>query len=98
MTNSSDSRPYTWTVCGWAGTQKRRGTCRFGGHRVRYAVIWTGDNYGTWEYIRMQIPTVIGSAMSGFVHATGDVDGIYGGSPETYVRDLQWKTLGFCVV
>ena len=22
MTNSSDSRPYTWTVCGWAGTQK----------------------------------------------------------------------------
>ena len=45
----------------------------------------------------MQIPTMIGSAMSGFVHATGDVDGIYGGSPETYVRDLQWKTLGLCV-
>jgi len=79
MTNSSDSRPYTWTVCGWAGTQK-------------YAVIWTGDNTGSWEYIRMQIPTVIGSGLSGFAHATGDVDGIYGGSPETYVRDLQWKT------
>merc|ERR1719456_986698 len=24
--------------------------------------------------------------------ASGDVDGIYGGRPETYVRDLQWKT------
>ncbi|CAK9036411.1 Alpha-glucosidase 2 (Alpha-glucosidase II) [Durusdinium trenchii] len=79
MMNSSNSRPYTWTVCGWAGTQK-------------YAVIWTGDNTGSWEYIRMQIPTIIGSGLSGFAHATGDVDGIYGGSPETYVRDLQWKT------
>ena len=25
MTRSSDSRPYTWTVCGWAGTQKHLG-------------------------------------------------------------------------
>ncbi|CAJ1381314.1 unnamed protein product [Effrenium voratum] len=79
MVNASDSRPYTWTVCGWAGTQK-------------YAVIWTGDNSGSWEYIRMQIPTMIGSGLSGFAHATGDVDGIFGGSAETYVRDLQWKT------
>ena len=58
----------------------------------RYAVIWTGDNSGSWEYIRMQIPTMIGSGLSGFAHATGDVDGIFGGSAETYVRDLQWKT------
>ena len=41
--------------------------------RSRYAVIWTGDNTGSWEYIRMQIPTVIGSGLSGFAHATGDV-------------------------
>ena len=144
MTNSSDSRPYTWTVCGWAGTQKQLactscivrtapwdqssgthklslpmdilkrplGTVlsaqflysvilfpwlatdipKFGGFLValwnssfsswnslqpvrpsRYAVIWTGDNTGSWEYIRMQIPTVIGSGLSGFAHATGDV-------------------------
>lgn len=79
MTENSDSRPFTWTVCAWTGTQK-------------YAVIWTGDNEGSWEYIRMQIPTVLGSGMSGFAHASGDVDGIFGGSPETYVRDLQWKT------
>ena len=42
---------------------------------LRYAVIWTGDNTGSWEYIRMQIPTIIGSGLSGFAHATGDVDG-----------------------
>jgi len=79
MQNNSNSRPYTWTVCGWAGTHK-------------YAVVWTGDNTGGWEFIRMQIPTVIGSGLSALAHASGDVDGIFGGSPETYVRDLQWKT------
>lgn len=79
MQSNSNSRPYTWTVCGWAGTQK-------------YAVVWTGDNTGGWEYIRMQIPTVIGSGLSALAHASGDVDGIFGGSAETYVRDLQWKS------
>ena len=30
--------------------------------------------------------------MSGLAYTTGDVDGIFGGSPKTYTRDLQWKT------
>ena len=34
---------------------------------------------------------MIGSGLSGFAYATGDVDGIFGGSAETYTRDLQWK-------
>ena len=78
LKNYGDSRPYVWTVCGWASTHA-------------YAVMWNGDNYGTWEYIRFQIPTVIGSGLSAQAHTSGDVDGIFGGSPETYVRDLQWK-------
>ncbi|CAK9051263.1 unnamed protein product [Durusdinium trenchii] len=76
---SSDARPFTWTVCGWAGTQK-------------YAVVWTGDNSGSWDFIRMQIPTIVGAGLSGLAHASGDVDGIFYGSAETYARDLQWKT------
>ncbi|MFZ6689398.1 TIM-barrel domain-containing protein [Undibacterium sp. SXout11W] len=75
----SDARPFVWTVMGWAGTQ-------------RYAVTWTGDQSGSWDYIRWHIPTLIGSGLSGQAYATGDVDGIFGGSPETYTRDLQWKT------
>jgi hypothetical protein len=63
---------------GWAGMQ-------------RYAVTWTGDQSGSWDYIRWHIPTLIGSGLSGQAYATGDVDGIFGGGPETYVRDLQWK-------
>lgn len=75
---NSDSRPFLWTVMGWAGIQ-------------RYAVTWTGDQSASWDYIRWHIPTLIGSGLSGQAYATGDVDAIFGGSPETFTRDLQWK-------
>ena len=35
----------------------------------------------------------IGAGLSGYNAATGDVDGIFGGSAQTQVRDLQWKAL-----
>jgi alpha-glucosidase len=75
----SDGRGFVWTPEGWAGSQ-------------RYAVHWSGDQEGSWEYIRWQIPTYAGATMSGLAYTTGDVDGIHSGSPETYTRDLQWKT------
>jgi alpha-glucosidase len=75
---NSDSRGFVWSVGGWAGTQ-------------RYATIWSGDQSGNWEYIRFHVPTVLGAGLSGFNAATGDVDGIFGGSAQTQVRDLQWK-------
>ncbi len=78
IVNNSNSRGFVWTVQGWAGTQ-------------RYGVCWTGDQYGSWDLIRYHIPTLTGSGMSGQAYATTDVDGIFGGSPETYTRDLQWK-------
>ena len=78
LVNNSDTRGLVWTVQGWAGTQ-------------RYGVCWTGDQYGSWDLIRYHIPTLIGSGMSAQAYATTDVDGIFGGSPETYTRDLQWK-------
>jgi alpha-glucosidase (family GH31 glycosyl hydrolase) len=46
---------------------------------------------GNWEYIRFHIPSVIGAGLSGFNAATGDVDGIFGGSAQTQVRDIEWK-------
>ncbi len=71
-------RGFVWTVAGWAGTQ-------------RFATIWSGDQSGNWEYIRYHIPTVLGSGLSAHNCATGDIDGIFGGSDVTYTRDLQWK-------
>ena len=76
--NNSNERGFIWSVMGWAGTQK-------------YSTVWSGDQRGNWEYIRFHIPTVIGSGLSAQNAATGDVDGIFGGSDSTYVRDLQWK-------
>ena len=77
--DNSDSRPFLWTVMGWAGIQ-------------RYAVAWTGDQSSSWDYIRWHVPTLVGSGLSGMAYATGDVDAIFGGSAETFTRDLQWKT------
>ena len=76
--NNSNSRGFVWSVMGWSGTQ-------------RYSVVWSGDQSGNWEYIRFHIPTIIGSGLSAFNCATGDVDGIFRGSDSTYTRDLQWK-------
>ncbi len=80
LEKNADTRGFGWTTCAWAGGQ-------------RYAVIWSGDQSGNWEYIRFHIPTVIGAGLSGYNAATGDVDGIFGGSAQTQVRDLQWKAL-----
>ena len=71
-------RGYVWSVCGWAGTQ-------------RYSAVWSGDQSGNWEYIRFNIPTYIGAGLSGMPYIGSDVDGIFGGSAKTQVRDLQWK-------
>ncbi|MFJ5234171.1 TIM-barrel domain-containing protein [Kitasatospora sp. NPDC088391] len=76
--NNSDARRFVWTVDGWAGTQ-------------RNAVVWTGDTHGTWDAMRWHVPSIAGAGLSGLNYASGDVDGIYDGSPKTYVRDLQWK-------
>ena len=65
-------------VEGWAGAQ-------------RCAVQWTGDHSGSLDAIRWQIPAITGSGNSGIAYSAGDVDGIFGGSPTSYTRDLQWK-------
>lgn len=77
--DNCDERGFVWSVCGWAGTQ-------------RYSVVWSGDQYGSFEYVRFHIPTFIGSGLSGYSLASSDVDGIFGGSGLSYLRDLQWKT------
>ncbi|MET9885434.1 TIM-barrel domain-containing protein [Streptomyces sp. NPDC006430] len=75
---NSDARRYVWTVDGWAGTQ-------------RNAVVWTGDTNGTWDDMRWHVPAITGAGLSALNYASGDIDGIFGGSPKTYTRDLQWK-------
>jgi alpha-glucosidase (family GH31 glycosyl hydrolase) len=75
--SASDSRPFVWTVMGWAGVQ-------------RYAVTWAGDQSGSWDYIRWHIPTLIGSGLSGWLCRR--CGWYFRRQSETYTRDLQWKT------
>ena len=79
--DNSNARGMIWTTLGWSGNH-------------RYSIMWTGDNgyKDSDDWIRWHIPTVIGSGLSAQNAATGDIDGIYGGSADRYVRDLQWKT------
>ena len=79
MERDTDIRGFVWLPEGWAGSQ-------------RCGVHWSGDQKGNWESIRWQIPTYAGSTMSGQAYTTSDVDGIFEGSPHTYLRDLQWKS------
>jgi len=79
MERDTDTRGFVWLPEGWAGSQ-------------RCGVHWSGDQKGNWDTIRWQIPTYAGSTMSGQAYTTSDLDGIFDGSPQTYLRDLQWKT------
>lgn len=78
--DNSDGRRFIWTVEGWAGT-----------HRM--AVMWCGDDSGSFDYVRWQVPTFVGCGFSAQAHVSGDIDGIFGGSAETYTRDLQMKVM-----
>lgn len=75
---NSDARGTALMVEGWAGSQ-------------RCGMQWTGDHAGNLDAVRWQVPALLSSGNSGQAFTTGDVDGIFGGSTESYVRDLQWK-------
>ncbi|MGO2541623.1 MAG: NPCBM/NEW2 domain-containing protein [Specibacter sp.] len=74
----SSGRANTLMVEGWAGAQ-------------RCGVPWTGDHSGNLDAVRWAVPAMAGATNSGQAFTASDVDGIFGGSAESYVRDLQWK-------
>jgi hypothetical protein len=54
--DNSDGRRFTWTVEGWAGTH-------------RYAVMWTGDDSGSFECVARRI-TSFGAVLCGLARRT----------------------------
>jgi alpha-glucosidase len=76
--DNSTGRANTLMVEGWAGAQ-------------RCGVQWTGDHSGNLDQTRWGVSALAGAANSGQAFTTSDIDGIFGGSTESYVRDLQWK-------
>jgi alpha-glucosidase len=64
----------------------------------RYAAEWSGDNWGTWDHLRLSMPMLNNMGLSGFQFSGADIGGISPvPSPELYARWLQSGTLTpFC--
>lgn len=66
--------------------------CRSGHSGIqRYAQVWAGDNYTSWETLRYNIPTILGMGLSGVANQGCDIGGFYGPAPdeELFVRWVQ---------
>lgn len=48
----------------------------------RYAQTWTGDNYTSWDSLRYNIATMLGSSLSGISLTGSDIGGFAGPAPE----------------
>ena len=64
----------------------------------RYAAEWSGDNWGTWDHLRLSLPMLNSMGLSGFQFSGADIGGIWPiPSPELYARWLQSGVLTpFC--
>ncbi len=64
----------------------------------RYAAEWSGDNWGTWDHLRLSMPMLNTMSLSGFQFSGADIGGIWPvPSPELYARWLQSGVLTpFC--
>ena len=72
-----DERPFIITRSTYAGGQ-------------RYAAQWSGDNYGTWDHLRLSMPMLNGMGLSGLSFVGADIGGIMPvPSPELYTRWMQ---------
>jgi alpha-glucosidase len=72
-----NQRPFIITRATFAGGQ-------------RYAAQWSGDNYGTWDHLRLSMPMLNGMGLSGLQFVGADIGGIVPvPSPELYTRWMQ---------
>ncbi|CAG0943834.1 hypothetical protein ANRL1_01490, partial [Anaerolineae bacterium] len=73
-----NQRPYLISRSGCPGVQ-------------RYAQMWSGDNFTSWNSLRYNIPMGLGMSLSGAPNIGHDVGGFYGfkPEPELFVRWVQ---------
>jgi len=72
-----NERPFIITRATFAGGQ-------------RYAAQWSGDNFGTWDHLRLSMPMLDGMGLSGLQFVGADIGGIVPvPSPELYTRWMQ---------
>ncbi|SEQ41405.1 alpha-glucosidase [Treponema bryantii] len=77
--NSEDTQKLLLSRAGFAGIQK-------------YAAIWTGDNYSTWNNLQNSIIQIINAGLSGAVFTGADIGGFWGNCDEELL--VRWYQLG----
>ena len=76
-----DRRPFVLTRAGFSGVQ-------------RFAAVWTGDNYASWDHLALSIPMLANMSVSGVPFIGCDVGGFAEmPSGELYARWLQAAAL-----
>lgn len=76
-----DKRPFVLTRAGYAGIQ-------------RFASVWTGDNYASWDHLALTIPMLTNMSVSGVSFVGADVGGFNERpSGELYARWMQTAVL-----
>ena len=76
-----EKRPFVLTRAGFAGVQ-------------RFAAVWTGDNYASWDHLALSIPMLANLSVSGVPFVGADVGGFNDmPSGELYARWLQAAAL-----
>jgi alpha-glucosidase len=76
-----EKRPFVLTRAGFAGVQ-------------RYAAVWTGDNYASWDHLALSIPMLANMSVSGVPFVGCDVGGFNDmPSGELHTRWLQAAAL-----
>ncbi|PWT26866.1 TIM-barrel domain-containing protein [Butyrivibrio fibrisolvens] len=66
--------------------------CRSGHSGIqRYAQVWAGDNFTSWDTLKYNIATILGMSLSGVANQGCDIGGFYGPAPEEelFVRWVQ---------
>lgn len=76
-----EKRPFVLTRAGFAGVQ-------------RFAAVWTGDNYASWDHLALSIPMLANMSVSGVPFVGADAGGFAEmPSGELYARWLQAAAL-----
>lgn len=73
-------RPYSVCRSGHSGIQ-------------RYAQVWAGDNFTSWDSLKYNIATILGMGLSGVANHGCDVGGFFGNAPEAELL-VRWVQNG----
>ena len=72
-------RPFILTRSFFAGSQK-------------FAFVWTGDNTGSWEHMRVSIDMIVSNGICGLPFVGADVGGFFNSSPPDLIA--RWFQVG----